>query len=383
MDLGFERAGFDHVGHLEFDPAIVATITHNRPEWSAIADGDVVRAAAVLRPEDVGLERGQLDALVGGPPCQPFSSAGQWAPNGRRGMTDERAETVHALMSLIDTFLPRAVLLENVVGFVSGKNAALPVIKAALDGIEESGGPRYQLHHKLVDAVDYGVPQRRKRVIIVLLRDELDWEFPEPLPEQRTAWDAIGDIRTAQPARARGKWADLLPSVPEGQNYQWFTERGKGEELFGYRTKYWHFLLKLSKSEPSWTLAANPGPSTGPFHWDNRPLTPREAARLQSFPDTWEFIGSERLQIKQIGNATPPLLAEMLGTQLRKTLDPSFRAGTPSLLRPKFSTVPPPEPTLPVPQRYHQHVGPKDAHAGVGQGPGARAQREARMKEQV
>ena len=97
------------------------------------------------------------------------------------------------------------------------------------------------------------------------------------------------------PPKAAGKWAGLLPTIPEGENYLFHTRLGGGRPLFGYRTRYWSFLLKLAKDEPSWTLQAHPGPATGPFHWANRPLTVQEMLRLQSSqqPGEWRAtIGS-------------------------------------------------------------------------------------------
>ena len=86
-------------------------------------------------------------------------------------------------------------------------------------------------------------------------------------------------------SRSAASGLALLPTIPEGQNYLWHTERGGGEPLFGWRRRYWSFLLKLAKDLPSWTIQAQPGPATGPFHWDNRRLSVREMARMQTFPD--------------------------------------------------------------------------------------------------
>src|SRR5205085_2163673 len=106
--------------------------------------------------------------------------------------------------------------------------------------------------------------------------------------------------KVPKPPRASGRWADLLPSIPEGENYQFHTRKGDGVPLFGYRTKFWSFLLKLDRSEPAWTIPAQAGPSTRPFHWNNRPLTIKELARLQTFPTKWRFAGMQRDQIRQI-----------------------------------------------------------------------------------
>lgn len=374
MDRGLEAAGYRHVGMVEIDPTAAQTLSLNRPEWKMLSSGDVLEAARELRPEHVGLAVGELDLLAGGPPCQPFSLAAQWAASGRRGMADDRANTVHATMSLVRTFLPRALLMENVLGFVRGRHSALDYLQGQLRDISDSAGVGYTLHWRLMNAADYGVPQNRRRAIVVAVRDDLDFLWPSATHATRplTAWDAIGDLNESVPLVASGRWASLLPSVPEGQNYQYLTSKGEGEELFGYRTKYWNFLLKLAKDLPSWTLAASPGPSTGPFHWDNRPLTAREQLRLQSFPDDWSLAGDYRAQTKQAGNATPPVLAETLGRAIARAL--GYRISVkPSLVR-GVATVGPPPPTRPrpVPEAFQQHRGPKSAHKGEGQGPSPR-----------
>ena len=96
-----------------------------------------------------------------------------------------------------------------------------------------------------------------------------------------------------------------------------YRPRRRGLPLFGYRCKFWSFLLKLAKNQPSWTLPANPGPSTGPFHWSNRPLSIREMLRLQTFPASWKLPDVSRVtKVRLVGNATPPLLTEILGRSI-------------------------------------------------------------------
>jgi DNA (cytosine-5)-methyltransferase 1 len=198
----------------------------------------------------------------------------------------------------------------------------------------------------------------------------------EPL---RTAWDAIGDIGPGnEDVRLRGKWADLLPSIPEGQNYLWHTERSGGEPLFGWRRRYWSFLLKLAKDKPSWTLQAQPGPATGPFHWESRLLTVREMCRLQTFPDDVTIVGGRTSAVRQIGNAVPSLLAEVIGRALLRQafgLEPPGSA--PSLMPPRRLPVPPPEPVLPVPGVYRTMHGRHEAHPGTGRGYGSQRLRGA------
>ena len=136
-----------------------------------------------------------------------------------------------------------------------------------------------------------------------------------------SAWDAIGSLSDQYDPEltVRGKWAELLPSIPEGHNYLYHTSRGKGESIFGWRRRYWSMLLKLAKNRPSWTLTAQPGPAIGPFHWENRRLSGREMMALQTFPDNYAISGSIGAAQKQIGNAVPSALAEVLGLDQKTT----------------------------------------------------------------
>ena len=382
MDLGLEAAGFANVGTIEIDEAARDSLRINRPDWRAIGDGDVLSVARELRAADLGLEVGQLDLLAAGPPCQPFSAASQWAYAVRRGMDDERAKTLHSLLDLIETLQPRMVMLENVIGFVQGSRSATPVLEQHIRLMREKYGIEYQLHWKLLNAADYGVPQNRRRVIVILIRDvdpKHPWQWPAPTHGDApiTAWDALYDVAESSSPQPRGKWAALLPSIPEGSNYQWLTRQGGGEELFGYRTKYWNFLLKLAKNQPSWTLAASPGPSSGPFHWDNRPLSPREMMRLQSFPDSWTLPGEYRTQVRLAGNATPPLLAEVMGRAIRQALFGLTLEGGPLLQIERATSPIVTAAPQPVPVEFAAMIGPKSDHPGAGRGPGATPEKAA------
>src|SRR5260221_13645095 len=105
--------------------------------------------------------------------------------------------------------------------------------------------------------------------------------------------------------------------MPEGDNYLWHADRCGGKPLFGWRRRYWSFLLKLAKARPSWTIQAQPGPAIGPFHWDNRYLSMRELCRLQTFPDDVHVVGTRASIQKQLGNAVPSLLAEVMAREMR------------------------------------------------------------------
>ena len=176
-----------------------------------------------------------------------------------------------------------------------------------------------------------------------------------------TAWDAIGDLEDDDDSSLRptGKWAKLLPTIPEGLNYLHHTDRGKGLPLFGWRRRYWNFLLKLAKSRPSWTIAAQPGPAIGPFHWRNRRLSARELCRLQTFPNDYLVLGSLRAVQKQVGNAVPSALAERLAIEIRWQLlgDNQAKDLVPSLLPMRRGTPPKPEPVAEFPPEFLKIVG--------------------------
>jgi DNA (cytosine-5)-methyltransferase 1 len=373
MDLGVEAAGFRLVGAIELDELARSSLQANRNgSWPLVGE-DIADAAARLRPKDLGLERGGLGLLAGGPPCQPFSKAAQWSRSGRAGMSDSRAACLTPFLSLIDRFLPEAVLIENVPGFTHGPTAALDFVTENLRRINSANGTSYRMAARIIDAADYGVPQRRKRAIVVIRRDgsAVEWPTETHTDTPVRAWDAIGDLHLdgdELPA-PRGRWAGLLPSIPEGQNYQWHTDRGGGRPLFGYRRRFWSFLLKLAKDQPAWTLPAQPGPSTGPFHWDNRPLAIREMLRLQTFPARWIVEGDYRQRVRQVGNATPPLLAEVLARSLLEQMHGTTPHSRPRHRIPRRRRVPRAAQVEGVPVEYLEMEGEHPAHPGAGLGP--------------
>ncbi len=385
LDLGLEEAGFVTVGCIEWDAFACETLQKNRPSWRLLEPSDVNLAAETIRPRDVGLRRRQLDLLAGGPPCQPFSKAAQWAPSGRMGMLDTRAKAIHSFLKIADIFLPKAILLENVVGFLKGTVSARKEIEDGLRQINLANGTAYRLDTAVLDAADFGVPQHRLRAIAVARRDGKEFHFPEPTHAESplTAWDALADLPKVPWNPSPGSWTELLAAVPEGGNYLYLTARGEGAELFGWRSRYWSFLLKLARDRPSWTLPASPGPSTGPFHWDNRPLTVRERLRLQGFPDSWHMHSSTNQQIKMAGNATPPPLAEIMGREIVRQLnlgDPhqrtEFLCSEPSLPRHHRSDCPAAVSPASIPESFEYLRGPKQAHRGTGLGPSPRPTRD-------
>ncbi len=387
LDLGFEAAEIETAVAVEMNPAAVETLERNR-DWPVIP-GDIHQASSQEILDAGSLAAGEADMLIGGPPCQPFSKSGYWASGDTLRLDDPRAGTLAAYLRVLRDTLPQTFLLENVPGLAyRGKSEGLELIERTLGAINGELGTAYRLSVARLNAADYGVPQTRERVFVVGSRDGKRLNFPAPThgapgggePESPgrepylTAWDALGDLPDTQDPELdpRGKWADLLPSIPEGENYLWHTERGGGLPLFGWRRRYWSFLLKLSKRRPSWTLQAQPGPAIGPFHWKNRRLSARELCRLQTMPDDYRVHGAIAEVQRQVGNAVPSALAEVIARAMRRQLlgDEEVAASA-TLIPERRRSAPRPEKARPVAAEYRHLAGDHEAHPGTGQGYGA------------
>lgn len=380
LDLGLESAGFGSVGCVELDPVARRSLKANRgDDWPLHTQGDLVEVAETIRPRDLGMRKRELTLLAGAPPCQPYSKAAMWARSAWNGLADPQAAPLFPFLDLVERLQPAAVLMENVPGFVRGTHSALEFISSCFEQINEVAGTNYRAQAAVLDMADYGVPQRRHRAIVVAFRDGQVMQWPAATFVNRPvrAWDALRDLHLDPDELpvAFGKWADLLPSIPEGSNYLFHTPRGGGRPLFGYRTRYWSFLLKLAKNQPAWTLPAQPGPSTGPFHWDSRPLHFKEMLRLQTFPADWIVEGSRREQVRQVGNATPPLIGELLGRSVMATLGLESPTGRPVHAISRAREVPPAKRRAPVPPRFADLELDHAAHPGAGLGPRPRLDR--------
>jgi DNA (cytosine-5)-methyltransferase 1 len=395
LDFGFEAAGFRTAAAVEMDAAACRALRKNR-RWPVIeakiqdvSSRDLLRAA--------GLKVGEPDVLIGGPPCQPFSKSGYWKSGDALRLKDPRAQTLTEFLRVLADTRPRAFLLENVPGLAfDSKAEGLQHLMEGVDDVNRRAKTKYRVHWKVLNAADYGVPQLRERVFLVGSRDGGSFEFPMPSffpPElaidgretYRTTWDALGDLppdSSDDSLVVGGKWGNLLPSIPEGQNYLWHTPRGQGRPIFGWRTRYWCFLLKLAKNRPSWTIQAQPGTAIGPFHWRNRRLTPQELCRLQTFPDGLRFDCSRTEVQRLLGNAVPSLLTEILGWEIRRQLlGLQGRPRRLKLLPPARDDQPDQEEVAPVPESYAQYFGDHADHPGEGKGRGAVSRKNSAQTE--
>lgn len=386
LDFGFEEAGFETRVALELDRFACRTMRLNR-RWEIIDDDiNLVPSSTIM--EKAGLKVGEADVLIGGPPCQPFSKSSYWVRGDTLRLDDPRANTLAAYLRVLRDTRPRVFLLENVGGLAyEGKDEGLQLLLDGIREINRSVGTNYQPSWRVIKCVEYGVPQIRERVIIVGSRDGRRFHFPEgthagpgwatadmfaPAREPfRTAWDAIGDLKEPNDLdglRVGGKWGDLLPTIPEGENYLWHTPRGGGLPLFGWRTRYWSFLLKLSKRQPSWTIQAQPGSAIGPFHWNSRKLTFEEMCRIQTFPDGLKVdVGRTEMQ-RMLGNAVPSLIAEILARAIRTQLLDAPTVSRLRLMPPRRLHVPAPVELTVVPTEYLGMQGDHAPHPGTGKG---------------
>jgi len=372
LDYGIEAAGFETAVAIEMDKWCCETLRGNR-DWLVIEDKiENVTSKEILTRSQ--LKRGEAKLLVGGPPCQPFSKSGYWRTGDSGRLNDPRAKTLEEYMRVLEDTLPEAFILENVFGLAyKGKDEGLQFLKNRFQRINKKYGVDYSFNWEVLNAAHFGVPQIRERVFIVGSRDGKIFNFPQSqffIPDENnenlgkldkepvmTAWDAIGELddpsEKVSKSKVGGRWGDLLPSIPEGENYLWHTDRRGGLPLFKWRSRYWSFLLKLAKTKPSWTIQAQPGSAIGPFHWKNRRLTMREMARIQTFPDDVNILGGVSHVQRQIGNAVPSLLAEILGKEIRKQFFGQKVSMTRLKLLPKrHHAIPFPEKTLNVLEKY-------------------------------
>lgn len=332
LDLGVEQAGFRVVAAVEHDEDAALTMEKNFHGLASPVDRRDIREVTtreILRAGGLGA-RDRPDLLVGGPPCVAFSKSGFWLDWKREGR-DPAAGLLEAYTRVLREAKPRAFMLENVYALVYKNRAARPHFERLLSEIDAAG---YRCRWEVLNAADFGVPQLRPRVFVVGTRKR---ERPPELPHPKHGgeWEGrlIGNHQRAHVTTGKalsglkcdpepgeevaGKWGHLLPDVPPGDNYLFYTaKRGHPRPVFEWRSRYWSFLLKLDSARPSPTIQAQPGPYVGPFHWESRRLRVPELKRLFTFPDDFAFVGSRRSIQSQIGNSVPPLLARQVAEAL-------------------------------------------------------------------
>jgi DNA (cytosine-5)-methyltransferase 1 len=408
LTQGFKDAGFQVIYALDKDPDSCATYRLNHPD----VDLDE-RSITDLSPQEIADRVGPIAVVVGGPACQGFSTAGR--KNGWVRVDDERNELWSYMLRLVRKLKPRAFLLENVPGLMYWRYGDFGY--KILEGFAAAG---YRVDFHILLAANYGVPQLRRRLFMVGVRGRQRFAFPEPthlgswrrdtqkLWEQErsrrgllrhvSCWDAMGDL----PPLAGGNGAsttiyphvgelseyakvmrenalvlydhELSPMPPEHQSLIRHVPQGGTwrdipayllpERFFGMRrTDSSNLLGRLDPQRPAYTITTQFDNVTVGCYvhpWEDRALSVREGARLQSFPDQYRFVGSIPSRCRQIGNAVPPMLAGVLAAAIGKHIasSPSLQASWITVpVRPSLSPAPPPtDPTTGLRMRRQKRL---------------------------
>lgn len=317
LDLGFKAAGFDVVYASDIVRDCCETLRLNR---GLSSDSDAEIVCEDIREIDFAKLPDGIDLVVGGPPCQSFSASGRRA-GGAAGRLDERGNLFEAYCAVIRYLQPRAFVFENVRGILATNKGE--DWRAILSAFEAIG---YTIDFRLLDAADYGVPQHRERIFLVGHKLSKPFLFPRPLfgPDSREGRPHVPPRAAFRGLRVSnseaeglkfegGKYSHLLPDVPPGQNYLFFTaKRGHPRPVFAYRSRFSDFLYKAHPDYPMKTIIASPGKYTGPLHWDSRYFSLAEYKAIQGFPQNYEFFGDRASTIKQIGNSVSPKIATQI-----------------------------------------------------------------------
>jgi DNA (cytosine-5)-methyltransferase 1 len=311
LSTGFMEAGFTPLLLNEIDKTFSTTLAANHP-GVRIETRDMQQLTLT---EFVG----RVDVLAGGVPCQAFSQAGE-----RRGLEDPRGHLIVDFNRLVLECKPKVLMIENVKGLLSHNHGE--TLKGVVELFENGG--QYRVQYKVLNAKDYSVPQKRERVFIIGVRSDVPaaFEYPAPHATPVVLRDVLVDVPASlgasyPPAKRAvmdlvpqgGCWVNLPPDIQA--DYMGAASMAAGGGKRG-------IARRLAMNEPSLTLTTSPAQKqTERCHpLETRPLTVREYARIQTFPDSYVFSGGMGAQYKQIGNAVPVKLAKAVGEQLARFL---------------------------------------------------------------
>lgn len=314
LDLGFEQCGYKTVWANDFNEWATKTFSHNFGNVMHCGDIETIDPYTDSTIPD-------CDVVLGGFPCQDFSMI--WK---RPGLNGERGNLYKSFLRFVDAKKPKAFVAENVKGLLSAnKSKAIKTIIKDFENI----APGYLVKIQLYNFANYGVPQFRERVLIVGIRKDTGFDFVHPEPTHGsdeipyiTAGEALENVKEVvsnnEKMNPKAKTVEMLKLIREGGN---FTDIPKEHPLY-VKGMISHVYRRINRNEPSKTIIAAGGGGTWGYHYpEPRPLTNRERARLQSFPDSFHFIGSNTEVRRQIGNAVPPNGVHALA----KALLPLFR----------------------------------------------------------
>lgn len=312
LSLGFEKAGFKNIFSVEYDEVISETYKYNFPNNKLIVADVKDVTNQKIKDMVAGIT---VDVVIGGPPCQGFSLAGK---NGRNFIDDERNYLFKEFVRFVSVIKPNMFVMENVARMASHNKGQ--TIKEVVCEFERLG---YDVQYKILQAADYGIPQKRQRIFVVGTKGQR-FEYPKPKNEIMTVKMAIDDL----PSLASGQTSDIPNHTAMNHSRQmlekmaYISDGGNRFEIpeeirpkSGDIRKY----IRYKSSEPAVTVT---GDMRKIFHYNqNRALTSRELARLQSFPDEFIFQGKSISVQQQIGNAVPPKLSYEVALEVKRSLE--------------------------------------------------------------
>jgi hypothetical protein len=319
LALGLEKAGFKTIGLIEFDKYAAETLKHNRPNWNVIND-NIENISSKNLEDYFNIKKYELDLLSGGAPCQSFSYAGK-----RLGLEDTRGTLFYHYALFLKKLQPKMFLFENVKGLTTHDKGN--TYKTITSVFKEQG---YEIQSKVLNAWNYGVAQKRERLIIIGIRKDLindiSFEYPKIHDYKPVLRDILMDCPNSIGTQYGLEKRKIFELVPPGGYWRDIPE----EIAKPYMKSTWSMgggrtgiLRRMSLDEPSLTILTSPSQKqTERCHpLEPRPFNIRESARIQSFPDNWDFKGSIGAQYKQIGNAVPVLLAYEIGNKIKESLE--------------------------------------------------------------
>lgn len=336
LSLGFEMKGFQVLLANEYDESIAAAYKVNHKSTDMIV-GDITKLDL---DKTFGAYKGKVDVVIGGPPCQGFSQKGQ-----RKTIHDERNFLFKYYVAVVKLISPKYFVMENVPNLLTAEGG---YFRKEIEELFNSMG--YSLEYGVLNAADYGVPQNRRRAVIIGKLGEPAPKLPCAQKKTVTIWDAISDLAYLESGEGENEQAYRMAAESDYEKllrknskilYNHVATKhsplalerlalippNAGKEVLPkeHLTKsiYSGTWTRMKKDEISVTITTRfDTPSSGKFTHPflNRAITVREAARIQSFPDTFKFVGNKGSQMKQVGNAVPPLLASAIADVIMKDI---------------------------------------------------------------
>lgn len=319
LALGLEQAGFTPIGLIEKDKDAAATLIKNRPQWNVLC-GDITEIATKELETLFHIRKGELDLLSGGPPCQSFSTVGN-----KLGFEDTRGTMFYYYAIFLNKLQPKVFLFENVKGLRTHDKCR--TYETILNVFKDAG---YTVCNAVLNAWDYGAPQKRERFFTIGIRNDLARTITYSFPEAYEYKPVIGDVKLdVEPTKEEclfysenkrkimelvppgGCWRDIPVEIAkEYMGASWYLRPVGGGKT--------GILRRFKLNEPCFTVMTTAtGNYTERCHpIEVRPFSFRENARFQTFPDEWEFVGTLASKYRQVGNAVPVSLAKAIGVSI-------------------------------------------------------------------